>query len=74
MQIELGKTYLTRDGQKVKNICTDMNNEYSVVGILTERDGREYVSSFTEDGSHDIDNECSDYDLVEEYSQKRSEN
>lgn len=42
--------FCTRDGRPVRILCTDMQNEYSIVAIIIEEDGEEYVNTFLDSG------------------------
>ena len=68
MKIEAGKTYLTRDGRKVRILCTDVVNDYSVVGaIIVNKKKEEKVIRYTKCGNRHKDT-TSKSDLVSEYS------
>jgi len=68
MKIESGKTYITRDGHKVRIICTDRNDsDYPVIGLIYVNN-REEVVVFTREGEPLLSNEKHEYDLVEEYN------
>jgi len=66
MKIKAGKTYLTRDSHKVRVVCTDANNEYPIIGLLSE--DRETVHTFTKFGKYNRASASSGLDLIEEYS------
>jgi len=70
MKIELGKTYLTRSGNKVRIIATNrMYSQYPVIGIETtcSKNEEERVLSYMVNGTYS-ENTCDDKDLIEEYS------
>lgn len=51
MKIEAGKTYKTRNGRKVRVICTDMRFDgYPVVGLVDYGSDREGAETFTAEG------------------------
>ena len=42
---------VNREGNPARIICTDKKgNDYPVIALITEDDGKEYVDHFTEDG------------------------
>lgn len=61
-----GKTpkVVTRDGQSVRIVCTDVDNErYPIVGLIQKKD-RELINSFTEKGQFVYDGvNQNEYDL-----------
>lgn len=66
MKIEAGKTHKTREGKKVRVVCSDVKSrDYPVVG-LWEDDNFETVETFTFDGRFYLDEESS-CDIVEEW-------
>lgn len=68
MEIELNKTYLTRDGRKARVICTDMvKGDFTCVVLVVRDDGVEHTATVTKEGKYGITYD-SDLDLVEEYS------
>lgn len=67
MKIEVGEIYITRDHHKVRIICTDTNNTYPIVGLMTHN-GKETVHTFTTEGKYQRQPISSDMDLVEKYS------
>ena len=70
MKIEVGKTYLTRDGSKVRILATDIKNiSYPVVGVLSYNENEEEVLSFTKEGKfYKSSSEVNKDDLILEYS------
>ena len=42
--------FCTRDGRAVRVLCSDMQNDYSIVAIVTDEDGKETVSTFLSGG------------------------
>ena len=55
--IEMGKKYTTRDGRAVRILATDMKHNYTVVGIVTPKDGHEFAEVWTSTGEslvHDM--------------------
>ena len=69
MKIETGKTYLTRDGQQARVLCTDLKDEkFPVIAVvLSENKKEEYPFPYTLDGER-YKSIMSDYDLISEYS------
>lgn len=63
---EVGKTYLTRDGQKARCICTDRRDDKYPVVCLVEREGLESAQAYTVDGRFHHDRPVIGYDLVSE--------
>lgn len=64
--IDITKKYRTRDGKSVRILCTDMaNTDYPVVGVVKYADGKEEVETFTNEGTHYLRVNESDYDLFE---------
>jgi len=52
MKLEVGKTYVTIKGSKVRIICTDVkNNKFPVVGLMSAGN-EEFVSLYTADGNY----------------------
>lgn len=51
--IEMGKKYQTRDGRAVRILCTDLKGCgcATVIGLVTQESGTEYVESWMADGS-----------------------
>ena len=44
---------VNREGNPARIICTDKKgNDYPVIALIAEDDGKEYVDHFTEDGSY----------------------
>lgn len=70
MKIEAGKTYKTREGRKVRVICTDAKHPaYPVIGLMSDGD-KESVETFTLDGKFQLGgNDSAEYynDLAEEW-------
>lgn len=62
--IDINKKYRTRDGLPVRLLCTDLKNNYSVVGIITFFDGEEELKSWRYNGKY-INNNEHNWDLVE---------
>ena len=67
MKIEMGKKYRTRDGRKVRVLCTDRrHNEYPVVALVTSFCGTtETLDTFTSNGFEVTTESESNYDLIE---------
>ncbi|MCP1271254.1 hypothetical protein [Acetobacter cerevisiae] len=42
--------FCTRDGRPVRVLCSDMQNEYSIVAVVLDKDGKETVSTFLDGG------------------------
>jgi len=70
MKLELGKTYITRAGEKVRIICTDRKSKSGTMAIgLVAVDGKnETIYTYYSNGKVGLGNVVSNYDLVEEYS------
>lgn len=62
--ISMNKKYKTRDGDKVRILCTDMKGIFSVVAIVTDPEGIEDVKIFRENGLY-FGKTTSSKDLVE---------
>jgi hypothetical protein len=63
---EAGKTYLTRDGQKARCICTDRrNDEYPVVCLVSAKVS-EAIETYTANGRFHSDQFEYPFDLVSE--------
>ena len=43
--------FCTRDGRPVRVLCSDMKNEFSIVAIVLDEDGKETVSTFINNGN-----------------------
>jgi len=72
MKIELNKTYITRDGRKVRVICTDAKG-MPVVGLLSVNGYQEATVRYCSRGAYDTGDERYEdqeepLDLIEEYS------
>ena len=72
MTITLDKKYQTRDGKPVRILCVDANlaGGYSVVGLLTWRDGEESMEMWAADGGyyspgHRVNEDDDSQDLIE---------
>lgn len=70
--IEMKKTYVTREGDTVRILAVDVKNEnYPVIALITRKhpDGEEYeiTEAFTKDGLYYSDDQNHRYDL-EEYN------
>ena len=52
MEIEVGKTYETRDGRLARVICTDrkQTSDAPVMALVTEKDGEEWCYGYSADG------------------------
>jgi len=70
MKLELGKTYITRAGEKVRIICTDRKSKSGTMAIgLVAVDGKnETIYTYYSNGKVGLGNVVSNYDLVKEYS------
>ena len=67
MKFKVGKTYLTRDGNKVRIVCDDRKGTHPVVGIISKgSNDKEEVVSFTEIGYYHNDDEKNELDLIKE--------
>ena len=68
MKIERDKIYLTRDGHKVRVVCTDKKEGQPIVGLLLLGDGMEDVQCFCTGGKYFAGSAHeSALDLVSEY-------
>ena len=72
MEIETGKTYLTRGGEKVTILTTELNNTLFKVAGIIEEDGQESVDNWLADGSWALKPDIPNFtgfsrDLVAEY-------
>ena len=50
MKIEKGKFYRTRGGHKVEILRTDLKNNYPIVGVITDSNGHERYTSWSDGG------------------------
>ena len=55
--LDLNKPIETKDGRSVRIVCTDAKTRFSLVGLVTRDDGKEFVGLFTPTGfgSHGLD-------------------
>jgi len=69
MEIELGKTYIARNGLIVRVIYIDgkFKNGASVVGLVMFDNNAESIALYYSGGRY-LENTTSGYDLIEEYS------
>lgn len=52
---------VTRDGRAAKILCTDRNDEYSIVALVTAKDGKEQVYCYFPNGrQYGAGNDCRD--------------
>ncbi|OAZ76390.1 hypothetical protein SRCM100623_00251 [Acetobacter pasteurianus] len=56
--------FCTRDGRPVRVLCSDMRNDYSIVAIVADEDGKETVSTFLSDGRFSATGYDRDRDLM----------
>ena len=56
--------FCTRDGRPVRVLCSDMQNDYSIVAIVTDEDGKETVSTFLSGGRFSATDCDRDRDLM----------
>jgi len=63
MTIDFTKPVQTRDGRKVRILCTDRQGEKPVVGLAAERDGSDSIFAWSADGRHL--HGCPNLDLVQ---------
>ena len=70
MKLEVGKTYLTRDGSRVRILATDIGNkDYPIAGAVRLDDEEpEELLSWTKEGKYYAQNINDSYDLVKKYS------
>lgn len=69
MKLEAGKTYITRDGQKVRVVCTDIRDaRYPVIGLQDCGD-YEAVKIYTADGRYVFEEDTDENDIVREDSE-----
>lgn len=67
MNLEVGKTYLTRNGRKARVICTDrLDPNYTVVALVRKDSFSEEACAYTSNGKFDL-NDADGFDLVSEY-------
>jgi hypothetical protein len=66
LKIEMGKQYRTRDGRAVRIICVDRQGSglWPVIGLLTEKNGKEYTYMWPESG-HRYEDNTDSLDLIE---------
>ena len=67
MKIEVGKTYLSRDGRKCRILAVDLKNEQPVVGAFETGSDLEDVEIFCENGRY-LTDRTSNADLVSVWS------
>jgi hypothetical protein len=64
--IDTTKKYRTIDGRKARIIATDVkHNNYPVVAIIEDAEGKEFVQTYTKDLKFNLLNLPSIFDLVE---------
>ena len=70
MELEVGKTYLTRDGNKVRILATDIKNtSHPVAGALSFNNNEEGLLTWTKEGKfYKSSSEVNKDDLISEYS------
>ncbi len=70
MILETGKTYIARDGRKVRVICTDkLGDEFVIVGLVeSKHDNGETAMTWTKSGTFFDSGEKHGLDLMSEYS------
>ena len=68
MKLEIGKTYVTRDGRKVRIVCTDRESKMFPVVGLVKTDAAEMPVLYTTDGKMTVSGRENDYDIIKEYS------
>ena len=56
--------FCTRDGRAARVLCSDMQNDYSIVAIVTDEDGKETVSTFLSGGRFSATGHDRDRDLM----------
>jgi len=66
MKIEVGKTYVTRAGDKVNVLFIGVDGDYPVLGVMYVDDSITSVE-FTSDGSYDTHRTSLDCDLIREH-------
>ncbi len=64
MKIEAKKTYITRNGQKVRIVCTNIKSLRPIMGVINN----EEIVEFTKKGRYYSDDKKSELDLIREYS------
>lgn len=67
MELEVGKTYLTRRGLKAKCVIDNISGERPCVCVVTKEDGTEYASSHTINGFQSPMGFLTEDDIVSEY-------
>lgn len=51
--IDMSTRYTTLDHRTVRILCTDRKDDhYPIVGLITDRDGREVMASWSSDGRY----------------------
>ena len=67
MKIEMGKQYRTRDGRKVRVLCTDRKHSfYPVIALMPSKDGDfDQYGTYTSEGLFSDSDQESGYDLIE---------
>jgi hypothetical protein len=71
MKIELGKTYKSRAGAKVRIICVDKKSGRPVVGLITLAHDDEDIYYFNANGNMSADIKECEHDLVCEWPEER---
>ena len=56
MKIEIGKTYITRDGHKARVICTDRLGKYPIVALVKQKN-KERICDYMANGRISLENE-----------------
>ena len=62
--IDLTKPVQTRDGLKVRVLCTNMKGRDTVAGVITDDDGTDMVDAWQADGHYNIGPEEARTDLI----------
>ena len=62
--IDLTKPVQTRDGLKVRVLCTNMKGRDTVAGVITDHDGTDMVDAWQADGHYNIGPEEARTDLI----------
>ena len=69
MKLEVGKKYVTRNGQVVRILATDFNAPFPIVGAVLWGKN-EFIQMYMANGNHNTREE-SNLDIVSEYLQPR---
>ena len=71
LKIEAGKKYRTRGGNEVEVLKTDVRDKRPIAGIITNKDGSQFVHEWTVHGYCWPDGKPTFLDLISEIKPKR---